>query len=37
MKLLIKNGTLVLGDCVKKADLLIENGKIALVRPYIEF
>lgn len=36
MKLLIKNGTLVLGDCVKKADLLIENGKIAKIADKID-
>ncbi|MDE5943231.1 MAG: dihydroorotase [Clostridia bacterium] len=31
MKLLIKNGTLVLADCEKKADILIENGKISKI------
>lgn len=31
MKLLIKNGTLVLNDGEKKADLLIEDGKIAKI------
>lgn len=31
MKLLIKNGTLVLKDGEKKADLLIENGKIVKI------
>lgn len=31
MKLLIKNGTLVLNDGEKRADLLIENGKIAKI------
>ena len=31
MKLLIKNGTLVLKDGEKKADLLIENGKISKI------
>ena len=36
MKLLIKNGTLGLGDCVKKADLLIENGKIAKIADKID-
>ena len=36
MKLLIKNGTLVLGYCVKKADLLIENGKIAKIADKID-
>ncbi len=28
MKTLIKNGSVVFGDCVKKNDILIENGKI---------
>lgn len=31
MKLLIKNGTLVLKDGEKKADILIENGKISKI------
>ncbi len=31
MKLLIKNGTLVLADSLKKCDLLIENGKISKI------
>ena len=31
MKLLIKNGTLVLNDGEKRSDLLIENGKIAKI------
>lgn len=31
MKLLIKNATLVLKDCERKADLLIENGKISKI------
>ncbi|HBN12966.1 MAG TPA: dihydroorotase [Clostridiales bacterium] len=31
MKLLIKNGTLVLKDGEKKADILIENGKISRI------
>ncbi len=36
MKLLLKNGNLVLKDCVKKADLLIENGIITKIAESIE-
>lgn len=35
MKILIKNGTLVLGDGEKKADLLVDEGKIAAIAPEI--
>ena len=35
MKLLIKNGTLVLKDGEVKADLLISDGKIAKIAPQI--
>ena len=35
MKILIKNGTLVLGDGEKKADLLVDAGKIAAIAPEI--
>lgn len=36
MKLLIKNGALVLPDGVVKADLLIDGGKIVKIAPQIE-
>ena len=36
MKLLVKNGTLVTGETQQKADLLIEEGRIARVAPHLE-
>ncbi len=34
--MLLKNGMVVLQDGVKKADLLIENGRICKIAPSIE-
>lgn len=36
MKLLVKNGTLVTGEGQQRADLLIENERIARVAPHLE-
>lgn len=36
MKLLVKNGTLVTGETQQKADLLLEEGRIARVAPHLE-